>query len=54
MTRRFLTSTTVAALTFVLAATQGSRAADPARLKTNIATLASERFGGRLTGTTMP
>src|SRR5262245_49801239 len=51
MTRRFLTSTTVAALTFVLAATQGSRAADPARLKTNIATLASERFGGRLTGT---
>ncbi len=50
MTRRLLTSTVLVAILFVLAA-QGARAADPARLKTNISTLASERFGGRLTGT---
>jgi peptidase M28-like protein/PDZ domain-containing protein/PA domain-containing protein len=51
MTRRLLTSTALAAFTFVLAAPQGARAADPAKLKTSISTLASERFGGRLTGT---
>jgi hypothetical protein len=51
MTRRLLTSTALAALTSVLAVAQGARAADPARLKTDISTLASERFGGRLTGT---
>jgi hypothetical protein len=51
MTRRLLTSTALVASLFVLAAPHGARAADPARLKTNITTLASERFGGRLTGT---
>src|SRR5207244_1320512 len=30
---------------------QATKAADPSRLRTNISTLASERFGGRLTGT---
>src|SRR6516162_5540993 len=51
MTRRLLTTTALAALTLAIAAPQGARAADPARLKTNISTLASERFGGRMTGT---
>ena len=51
MTRRLLTSSALVAFLFVVAAPQGAKAADPARLKTNIATLASERFGGRLTGT---
>ena len=51
MTRRLRTSTALVAFVLVLAAPQGARAADPARLKTNISTLASERFGGRLTGT---
>src|SRR5262245_15801189 len=50
MTRRLLTPTALAALTFVLAL-PSARAADPARLRTNVSTLASERFGGRLTGT---
>src|SRR5499427_7077607 len=48
---RLLTSTALVAFLFVAAAPQGAKAADPARLKTNISTLASERFGGRLTGT---
>jgi hypothetical protein len=51
MTGRLLTSTALAAFTFVLAGPHAARAADPARLKTDISTLASERFGGRLTGT---
>src|SRR5215831_15717577 len=51
MTRRLLTTTALAAFTVVLAAPLGARPADPARLKTNITTLASERFGGRMTGT---
>ena len=48
---RLLTSTALVAFLFVVAAPQGTKAADPDRLKTNISTLASERFGGRLTGT---
>ncbi len=51
MTRRLLTSTALVALTLVLAAPLSSQAADPSRLKTYISTLASEKFGGRLTGT---
>jgi hypothetical protein len=51
MTRRLLTSTALVVSTFVLAASPLARAADPARLKRNVSTLASERFGGRLTGT---
>src|SRR4029077_19027095 len=51
MTRRLLTSIGLVALIFVLAAPQGMQAADPSRLRTTISTLASERFGGRLTGT---
>ena len=51
MTRRLLTSTALVAFLFVVAAPQRAKAADPVRLKTDISTLASERFGGRLTGT---
>jgi hypothetical protein len=51
MTRRLLTSTAVVTSLLALAAPRAAAAADPARLKTNISTLASERFGGRLTGT---
>jgi hypothetical protein len=50
-TRRLLTSVGLVAFTCVLAAPRGTKAADPSRLRTNISTLASERFGGRLTGT---
>jgi hypothetical protein len=51
MTRRLLTSIGLVAFTFVLAAPRDTKAADPSRLRTTISTLASERFGGRLTGT---
>ena len=53
MTRRQLTSrsTILVGLVLVLVSSSGARAADPARLKANVSTLASERFGGRLTGT---
>src|SRR5262245_18401694 len=50
MTRRLLTPTALAALTFVLAL-PSARAADPARLRTNVSTLASDRLGRRLTDT---
>jgi hypothetical protein len=51
MTRRLLTSTALVTSLLAFTALQAADAADPARLKTNISTLASERFGGRLTGT---
>src|SRR4029077_7014814 len=51
MTRRVLTSIGLVAFLFVFAAPRGTKAADPSRLRTTISTLASERFGGRLTGT---
>ena len=49
MTRRHLIPAALAALTFVCAA-RGADAADPSKLRANIAALASERFGGRQTG----